>query len=326
MPPGPLAQPRPALRLRCTSSSEPSQAPRHRNLQGTRSPPLDAQTRATAPLWLLPGGTTHQGHASVPSCPSWTAHVAGKPRGPTRVGRANRARPGRQSVLALWQGVRLAFSGPPKRATTATVAPTQCHQRSTQPECSAPASSQADGPTAHSFTQRVRFGGAWQEIPAYPRANPTPASFPSLAETEWSAVFATRSALELAVQIERAREGEVFWHCGKACVLPSRGRRGEQRPPPSPRRGGCQLRYATLLYAVLLYSFLLLSTLLCSTLLYSTLTLVSRRIEGGQMLAVHPSHARKQAQSPLGVELSCPLRAPTSMPVEKGSGVQMGQI
>ena len=44
------------------------------------------------------------------------------------------------------------------------------------------------------------------------------------------------------------------------------------------------------------------------------------------MLAVHPSHARKQAQSPLGVELSCPLRAPTSMPVEKGSGVQMGQI
>ena len=132
--------------------------------------------------------------------------------------------------------------------------------------------------------------------------------------------------LELAVQIERAREGEVFWHCGKACVLPSRGRRGEQLPPPSPRRGGCQLRYATLLYAVLLYSFLLLSTLLCSTLLYSTLTLVSRRIEGGQMLAVHPSHARKQAQSPLGVELSCPLRAPTSMPVEKGSGVQMGQI
>ena len=125
MPPGPLAQPRPALRLRCASSSEPSQAPRHRNLQGTRSPPLDAQTRATAPLWLLPGGTAHQGHASVPSCPSWTAHVAGKPRGPTRVGRANRARPGRQSVLALWQGVRLAFSGPPMRATTATVAPTR---------------------------------------------------------------------------------------------------------------------------------------------------------------------------------------------------------
>ena len=42
--------------------------------------------------------------------------------------------------------------------------------------------------------------------------------------------------LELAVQIERAREGKVFWHCGKACVLPSRGRRSEQLPPLSPRR------------------------------------------------------------------------------------------